>query len=162
MERAHRELRAGFADGLGGDDADRFTELDQRSGREVATVAMAANAVLAFASEHRANANAIQASNVNALGLDLVNFFVRFDEEFLRAGRIDDVVAGKTANQTVGDFDHFVFAFKHGGNPDAVRGAAIRLLDDDVLGHIDQFAGHVTGVSRLEGGIGQTFTSAVG
>jgi hypothetical protein len=36
VERAHRELRAGFADGLRGDDADRFAQLDRKSGGEVA------------------------------------------------------------------------------------------------------------------------------
>ena len=41
VERTHGELRAGFADGLRGDDADRFAELDDLAGREVAAVALA-------------------------------------------------------------------------------------------------------------------------
>ena len=60
-----------------------------------------------------------------ALGLDLVNFFVGVDEKFLRVRRVDDVVAGKAADQTVGELDHFVFAFVNGADPDAVGGAAI-------------------------------------
>jgi len=36
-KRAHRELRARLADGLRGDDADRFTHLDEAPGGEVAT-----------------------------------------------------------------------------------------------------------------------------
>ncbi len=48
VERAHRELRAGFADGLRGDDADRFAELHELAGRQVAAVALRADAALAF------------------------------------------------------------------------------------------------------------------
>ena len=127
VERPHRELRAGFADGLRGDDADGLAELDERAGREVAAVAMDADAVLAFAGEHRADAHAVNAGGFNALGLVLVNFLVRVDEKFLRVRRIDNVVARETAHEPVGELDHFVFAFEHGGNPDAVGRAAILL-----------------------------------
>jgi hypothetical protein len=46
VERAHRQLRAGFADRLRGDDADRFADIDRRTAREVAAVAFAADAVV--------------------------------------------------------------------------------------------------------------------
>ena len=36
VERTHGELRAGFADGLRGDDADRLAELDQQAGGQIA------------------------------------------------------------------------------------------------------------------------------
>src|SRR5205814_1577704 len=48
VECAHRKLRAGFTDGLRGDDANSFTELHQPAGGEVASVAIHTNAVLAF------------------------------------------------------------------------------------------------------------------
>ena len=41
VERTHRELRAGFADRLRGDDADRFAEFDHAARGEVAAVASA-------------------------------------------------------------------------------------------------------------------------
>ena len=83
------------------------------------------------------------------------------DEEFLRVRRIDNVVAREPAHKAVGQLDHFVLAFIDGGDPDAVGGAAVVLLDDDVLGHVHQLAGHVTGVGGLEGGVGQTLARAV-
>src|SRR5277367_1300571 len=49
VERAHRELSAGFTDGLRGDDADRFAHLDEAPGGEVASVATAANTATGFA-----------------------------------------------------------------------------------------------------------------
>src|ERR1019366_4866677 len=68
VERAHRELRAGFADGLRGEDADRFAEFHQRAGRQIASVTVHTNAVLAFAGQHRADANTVNARSVNRLG----------------------------------------------------------------------------------------------
>ena len=55
VERAHGELGAGLADRLGGDDADGFAELDRQAGREVAAVALGADAALGFAGQHRAD-----------------------------------------------------------------------------------------------------------
>ena len=45
VERPHRQLRAGLADGLRGDDADRLADADELAGREVAAVARPADAV---------------------------------------------------------------------------------------------------------------------
>ncbi len=44
VERPHRQLRARFADALGGDDAHRHALFDQRAGRKVHAVAAAADA----------------------------------------------------------------------------------------------------------------------
>ena len=46
-------------------------------------------------------------------------------------------------------------------NGDAVAGAAVFRVDDDILGHVPEFAGHVAGVCRFQGGIRQTLASAV-
>ena len=73
VERTHRQLRAGFADRLRGDDADRFAELDELAGRQVAAVAMRANAALGFAGEHGANLDALHADLFNRVGRRLVD-----------------------------------------------------------------------------------------
>ena len=51
VERAHRQLGAGLADRLGGDDADRLAGADEVAGRQVAAVAEAADAVPCLAAE---------------------------------------------------------------------------------------------------------------
>src|SRR5262249_45144549 len=66
VECPHRELRSRLADGLGGDNSDRFAHLDELSGSEVASVAHCANATTAFASQHRTN---LQGLNADALQL---------------------------------------------------------------------------------------------
>ena len=55
MERPHRQLRAGLADRLGGDDADRLADADHLAGRQVAAVARPADAVAGLAGQRRAD-----------------------------------------------------------------------------------------------------------
>ena len=55
VERAHRELRARLADRLAGDDADRLADVDLVAAREVASVALGADAAAGLAGEHRAD-----------------------------------------------------------------------------------------------------------
>src|SRR4029077_20380475 len=57
MEGAHGELRARLADRLSGDDADRLAKIDRRAAREIAPIALAADAVAGLASQRRADAN---------------------------------------------------------------------------------------------------------
>ena len=61
VERAHRELRARLADRLGGDDAHRLAHVDRRAAGEIAPVALAANAGLGVAGQHRTDANLLHA-----------------------------------------------------------------------------------------------------
>src|SRR5690606_17387013 len=49
VERTHRQLRAGFTDGLRGDDADRLTHVDAMTTRKVTAIALRAHAVAGFA-----------------------------------------------------------------------------------------------------------------
>src|ERR1041385_6581996 len=55
VERPHRQLRAGFADRLRGNDADGFAEFHELPGGEVASVTMRANAAACFAGEDGTN-----------------------------------------------------------------------------------------------------------
>src|SRR6267378_17525 len=57
VKGAHGELRAGFADGLSGDDADGFAQFDHAAGSEIAAVTERANAAAGFAGEHGTDAN---------------------------------------------------------------------------------------------------------
>ena len=59
VERAHRQLGAGLADRLSGDDADGLTELDRLAGGERTAVAQPADAEIGVAGEHRADADPV-------------------------------------------------------------------------------------------------------
>ena len=51
VERTHRELGAGFADGLRCDDSDSRSDLDLTAGGKVAAIALGAHAVFGVAGE---------------------------------------------------------------------------------------------------------------
>ena len=159
VERTHGELRAGFADGLRGDDTDRFAALDQSAGGQVAAVAELADAALGFAGQHRTDLHALDTGGLNLVGQILGDFVVDLDDDaafvvhlIFESHAADDAVA-----QRLDDFARFDDRL----DVDAVAGAAIGLGDDHVLRHVAQAAGQVAGIGGLERGIGQALTRAV-
>src|SRR3546814_138468 len=82
VEGPHRQLGAGLADRLGGDDTDRFADVHRRTARQVAAIAFGADAQRRFADQRAAD-------------LDRLHFGVldlrdhRFVEQ--RAHRSDDI-----------------------------------------------------------------------
>ena len=51
VERPHRQLRARFTDGLRGDDADSFTDVDRRTSCKVTAITSGADTVIRFTSQ---------------------------------------------------------------------------------------------------------------
>jgi hypothetical protein len=68
VEGPHRQLGAGLADGLGGDDADRFTDVDRRTASQVAAVAGAADADLGFAGQDRTDLHRLHGGRFDGVG----------------------------------------------------------------------------------------------
>src|SRR5438105_1895344 len=93
MERTHRELRARFADRLGGDDADRLPDLDQLAGRQVAAVAQAAHAFPRLAGEHRPHLDLGDAGLDQVPSLDVIDLGAFLDHHLLALG-VEDVGGG--------------------------------------------------------------------
>ena len=61
VERPHRQLRAGLADRLGGDDADGLAELDRLAGGQRHGRSTGADAELGVARQHRADPHPVDA-----------------------------------------------------------------------------------------------------
>ena len=161
VERAHRELRARLANRLGGDDADRLADVDPVAASEVAAVAARAHAALGLAGEHRADDDLFDARFLDLLDGGFVELGVVLHEH-LAGERIDDVVENDAAEDAVAErLDDFAGLFEL-GHADAVERAAVVLADDGVLRDVDETAREVTGVGRLERGVGETLTGAVG
>ena len=75
--------------------------------------------------------------------------------------RIDDLLERDAADDAVAQrLDDFA-RLDDRARLDAVHRAAVDLVDDDVLRHVDQTTGQVTRVGRLQRGVGQTLTRAV-
>src|ERR1700761_3599344 len=159
VERTHRELRAGFADGLRGDDADRFAEFDHAARSEVAAVAQRANTAAGFTGKHGANANALDTSTLHRVGKLFGDFLVDVNDDV--AFEVLDLVERDAANDTVAQWFDFDAGFDNGFDVDAVIGAAIALVDDYVLRDVDEAASEVARVGGLERRIGQALTRTV-
>src|SRR5262249_49182605 len=159
VEGTHRELRAGFADGLCGDDADRFAELDHAARREVAAVAQRANSATRFAGEHGANAHALDTRRLNGVGELFGDFLVHVHNDV--AFEVLDLIERNAADDAVAQRLDFDAGFDDGFDVDAVAGAAIALVDDHVLRDVHEAASQVARVGGLECRVGQGLARAV-
>ena len=74
---------------------------------------------------------------------------------------IDVVDRGATEDALAEALDD-ILALLEGGGGQAAEGAAVFLVDNHVVGHVDETTGEVTSVSSFKSGIGKTFTSTVG
>src|SRR5262249_3667305 len=91
VEGTHGELRARLADRLGGDDAHRLADVDGRAAGQVAAVALAADAGLGVAGQHRTDAELLDTGLVDLLDLDLVDQLARLGDD-RAVQRVDHVV----------------------------------------------------------------------
>ncbi|MPM88032.1 hypothetical protein SDC9_135133 [bioreactor metagenome] len=182
MERTHGQLRAGLADGLGGDDANRLAGTHGLRRGQVHTVALGAHAAVGTAGQDGADhydgfaslRRRIKGAGV-ALAMVLLNpvpglqqlrvalIHHLFTGDQLRAGiRVVDVAHQEAAPQTVGEFLDDLSVLADLGYPDAVGGAAVLFADDDILRDVHHTAGQVTGVGGTQSGIGQTLSGTSG
>src|SRR5262249_46048329 len=134
VEGTHGELRAGFADGLRGDDADRFTEFDHAARSEVAAIAKGANTAAGFASEHGTNADALDTRSLHGVRKLFRNFLVHFDDDV--TFEVFDLVERNAADDAVAEWFDFDAGFDNGLDVNAFAGAAIEFVDDDVLRNV--------------------------
>src|SRR6185436_8303254 len=161
VERAHGELRARLADGLGGDDAHGHAHLHQLAGGEVAAVAEGAHAPLGLAGQDGANAHLLDPGGLDR-GSDVLRDLVVDLHDDAAAERVLDVLQGDPPHDAVAKrLDHLA-RFDDGPDVDAVHGAAVVLGDDHVLAHVHQAPREVTRVRRLQRGVRETLAGAVG
>ena len=85
VEGTHGELRARLADRLRGDDADRLADVDRRAAGEIAPIALAADAVLGLAGQHRADQQLLDAGLVDLLDAVFVDQLAGLDDERCRS-----------------------------------------------------------------------------
>ncbi len=159
VEGPHGELGAGLADGLRGDDADRFAEFDDAAGAEVTAVAEDADAATGFAGEHGANLDALDTGRLDGRGKVFGDFLVDVDDDL--AFVVLDLLKGDAAHDAIAQRLDDLAGFDDRSYVDAFDGLAVAFGDDDVLGHVHQTAGEVAGVSSLERGIGEALARPV-
>src|SRR3982074_237277 len=111
VERPHGQLRAGFADRLRSNDADRFAKFHKLSGGKIAPVAHRANAAATFAGEHRTNLQLLDADALQIVRDFFVDELVSFDDFLFLFDRIDNRFATDAADNARGQIDNFFVAF---------------------------------------------------
>src|SRR5262249_33314769 len=137
VERPHRQLRAGLADRLRRDDADRLAELDQLAGGEVAAVAPRAHAAARRAREHRGDLHLLDARVLNLRREVFGDLVVDLDDRLARE-RVDDLLERHAADDAVAQRLDDLARLDDGPRLDAVERAAVRLADDHVLRDVDE------------------------
>src|SRR5581483_10381645 len=160
VERAHGQLRAGLADRLRRDDADRFAVIDRRAAGQIAAIALAADAVDEFAGQRRADLHLADTGLVDGLDVRLLHQRAALDDHLARS--ILDVVAGDATEDTRAERGYHGAGVDDGAHLDAELGTAVIGGDDAVLRDVDQTAGQVAGVRGLQRGIRQSLAGAVG
>ena len=96
-----------------------------------------------------------------ALASHLLDQFAGLDDDFAR-GRSDHVVGGRAAQRPLAEGHHHLARIDDGGDLDALVGAAIIFGDDRVLRDVDEAAGQIARVRRLERRVGKTLAGAMG
>src|SRR5207244_3645548 len=141
-------------------DAHRFADVDLEAAREVTTVAAGADAALRLAREARANHDLLDARVLDLHDESFVELRVVRDEDLARE-RVDGVLQRHAAEDAVAEgLDDLAGVFEL-GDSNAVERPAVELADDGVLRHVDETAGEVPRVGRLERRVGETLTRAV-
>src|SRR6266850_931942 len=135
--------------------------LMQAPGAQVASVAHDADTALRLAGESGADAHPLEAGVLDLLGQLLVDLVAGLDDDLARE-RIPNVLRRHAAEHAIAERLDDVPALDERGCVDVLDRPAVVLGDDDVLRHVDEAAGQVPGVRRLESGVGQTLAGAVG
>src|SRR5207302_2936652 len=139
MESTHGQLRAGFADGLGSNDADRHPFLNEVSGRQIHAIAQPADPQRRLASHGAAHKDLVHADLFDLACLLPGDHLVLADDYLAGDGR-DRVPADAAADRFAERALDF-FALVHHALGNTLRGAAVLHGDDDVLRHVRKLAG---------------------
>src|SRR5207244_10063998 len=137
VEGPHRELRARFADGLGGDDTHRLAELREPPGAEVTPVAHDANPALGVTRERGADAHTLQTRVLDLLGELLGDLRVDLDDD-LAGERVADILRRDATQDAVAERLDDVAALDQRRRLDVLHGAAVVFAHDDVLRDVDE------------------------
>src|SRR5438105_3680558 len=160
VEGAHGELRTRLTDRLRGDHAHRLADVHLPAARQVAAVALDADAAPGLAGEYRADLHLLQAGFLDLADLVLVDLLVGPEEDLVGEG-ILDVVERDAAQDALAHRLDDLAAFHQGAERDPVHGPAVVLGDDGILRHIHQAPREVAGVGRLQRRVGEALAGPV-
>ena len=116
--------------------------------------------MLRLAGEYRTDLNTLDRAILDFISNALGDFLACCDNQLASDG-MDDVVNRYTSEDTLLEGSNHLVVVLELGADKTTQSSAILLANDDVVSNVDQTTGEVTGIGRLEGGIGQTLTGTV-
>ena len=160
VEGAHGQLGSRLSDGLSRNDSHGFAQFNHVARSQIAAVTPHAHSPPGLAGKHRPDLDPFHSGSLNLAGQALGDLLV--DAHNGADLVVLDLLQRNPAHDSIPErLDDFA-ALHDGPNPNAVQRPAVFLRDDDVLGHVYQSPGEISRVSRLQGSVGQPFTSPVG
>ncbi len=160
VEGTHGELGARFADGLCGNRADGQATFDGHAGGHVHAVAVLADTIGGLAGKRCSDMDRIDSETFDLLG-DLAGDHLVLGNDGLVRQRVDDRLTARSAEDDLSQWDIDFLAFVDRSLGQASLGAAILFRDDHGLGDVVELSCEVSGVRRLECGIGQSLSGTV-
>ncbi|KAG1197274.1 hypothetical protein G6F35_012839 [Rhizopus arrhizus] len=138
VERTHGQLGTRLTDRLRGDDADRFTDVDQVAAGQIAAVAATADTEGRLARDRRTHLDALHAGVFQLGDPGFVQQGVAGNDRIFVVARQEHVLGHHaTQHAILQRLDH-VAAFHDRGHDQAFGGTAIHLGDHHVLRDVDQ------------------------
>ena len=155
VERTHGELGARLPNGLGGNDANSLSQVNQLVVSQGPAIALAANRTGRLASQRRADHNGGNACRLNSPAQRGIHLAIPFHHHCAIGS--NDRFGSEAADQFAGKTTFLVRL-----NQDAASCATILFAHDDVLGNIHQTPGEIARICRTQGRVYETLTGPIG
>src|SRR5450759_4011625 len=127
VERPHRQLRPRLADRLCRDDPYRLPDVDETPGRQIAAIALTADAAAGLAGEDRANLDPLDARLLDPAGQLVGDRLVGLDDRLAGEGVVD-LFLDDPAQNAVAERLERLAALHDRRDDDPVEGPAVLLL----------------------------------
>ena len=161
MECTQCQLCTRLTDRLCSDYADCLALLNHTAGSQVTSVTLGTNTFLGFAGQYRTDFNALDWRVFNALCNVLGNFLTAGHNQFASC-RMNNIMYGYTTQDTfIQSGNGFIIVLQCRTNQSAER-AAVFFINNHIMRYVNQTTGQVSGIGRLQSGIGKTLTGTVG
>ena len=161
VEGPHGQLGTRLTDGLGGDHADRLADVNPVTAGQITAVAAGAHAPLGLTGDRGADDHLVDTHRLELLDPDFVQHRAG-GEDHLVGTRAHQVTGHGPAQHPLTQGLDDVTAFDQRRHQQAFLGATVFLGDHQILGHVHQTAGQVTGVGGFQCRVRETLTGTVG
>ena len=161
MERTQRQLCTRLTDGLRGNHAHSLTLLNHTAGGKVTSVTFGTHALLGFTGQYGTDFNTLNRRVLNLLCNGFGDFLTARNKQLAGCG-MNNIMYGYTSQDTfVQRSDGFIVVLQSRTNQPA-ECAAVFFIDNHIVRHVHQTTGEVSGIRRLQSGIGKTLTGTMG